>query len=450
MTQTPGQASQTPAPVAPIYFCSLELEGLSGFQEGQVLNLATATGEPARWTFILGNNGVGKTTLLRCLAGMGSTPGTQAGQAGGVPMWSRLGDWLQPYPEAGGNFWRNGTGRLQAQLAAGVRLSAATPVAPNAEPSSPRLENYRVEVNLGGDWSGYGDPLSGFQCYGYGAVRPLPAGESQMEFPSASLFADTPLLSVESWLLQTDAAARTATGARRDRLHTHLHHLLDLLKRLPSSVDTVQIQAEAGAARPQVRFHTPNGWLPLAHLGLGYRSLAAWVGDLAIRLLHRYPDSSQPWAEPAIALVEEPDLHLHPLWQRRLVGFLTEQFPQTQFIATTHSPVMVQTAGDANLVVLKREGDRVFIHNHPEVVENGRIDQVLTSVFELPTSRPLDLEPLLRRRQMLLSQAKLSAADQSELRQLEAQIGALPTADHPDDRKAMDIIRRAAQLLDNS
>nr|WP_242016977.1 AAA family ATPase [Trichocoleus sp. FACHB-46] len=172
--------------------------------------------------------------------------------------------------------------------------------------------------------------------------------------------------------------------------------------------------------------------------------------DLAVRLFRRYPDSEDPLAEPAIVLVDEIDLHLHPKWQRNIMNFLTERFPNTQFIVTAHSPLVVQAAKDANIVLLRREGDRVVIDNNPEIVENWRVDQVLTSVFELPTARPADLEPLLARRQELLSKARLSKADKAELQELEAQIGALPTAETPEDIKAMDIIRRAAKLLENS
>lgn len=51
-------------------------------------------------------------------------------------------------------------------------------------------------------------------------------------------------------------------------------------------------------------------------------------------------------ADPAVVLVDEIDLHLHPIWQRRLIGFLSERFPNTQFIVTAHSPLIVQAASD--------------------------------------------------------------------------------------------------------
>ena len=58
--------------------------------------------------------------------------------------------------------------------------------------------------------------------------------------------------------------------------------------------------------------------------------------------------------------------------------------------------------------------------------------------------------PYIEKVKEILSRARLSKADEAELQQLETQIGSLPTAETPDDIKAMDIIRRAAQLLENS
>ena len=57
-----------------IYFLNLKLENVRCFAEPQVLNLVDSRGRPARWTLLVGDNGVGKTTLLQCLAWMRPTP----------------------------------------------------------------------------------------------------------------------------------------------------------------------------------------------------------------------------------------------------------------------------------------------------------------------------------------------------------------------------------------
>jgi predicted ATP-binding protein involved in virulence len=170
--------------------------------------------------------------------------------------------------------------------------------------------------------------------------------------------------------------------------------------------------------------------------------------DFASRLIERYPDSPDPLAEPAIALVDEIDLHLHPRWQRTLMQFLTELFPNTQFIASAHSPLVVQAAVNANVVLLRREGDYVVIDNDVQAIKGWRVDQVLTSdLFGLPSARPPQLDYALKERTRLLAKARLTAKDKARLRELEAHIGTLPTGETPQDIEAMDIIRRAADLL---
>jgi len=42
-------------------------------------------------------------------------------------------------------------------------------------------------------------------------------------------------------------------------------------------------------------------------------------------------------------MIDEVDLHLHPSWQRRVLGDLLRTFSNTQFILTTHSPFVVET-----------------------------------------------------------------------------------------------------------
>ena len=53
-----------------VYFKSLSLTNVRSFGEMQQLDMTDTDGRPAQWTLILGDNGVGKTTLLQCLASM--------------------------------------------------------------------------------------------------------------------------------------------------------------------------------------------------------------------------------------------------------------------------------------------------------------------------------------------------------------------------------------------
>jgi predicted ATP-binding protein involved in virulence len=442
----------------PVYFLSLAVERVLCFKDEQVLDLTDSNGNPAQWTVILGDNGVGKTTLLRCLAGMeleAEIGEDEEGELGEIyfPLIYRCSRGLSEWQER--DVLEEEFAWINAQVAHNALLSSLEERGNNGSKRASKFQREAIEVGVASHYDCPGEKIRGLICYGYGATRRMGTTsltESLSSDNSESLFSETSfLINAEEWLLQTDYAVKSASGKTRDRLEKQLHQIQEILKRILPDVEDIRISpVDEEHPRPMAEFLTPYGWVHLNSLGLGYRTTIAWMVDLAVRLFRRYPNSEDPLAEPAIVLVDEIDLHLHPKWQRTIMSFLTERFPNTQFIVTAHSPLVVQAAKDANIVLLRREDDRVVIENNPEIVENWRVDQVLTSIFELPTARSADLDPLLLRRQEILSKTKLSKADQKELQELEERIGTLPTAENPGDIKAMDIIRRAAKLLENS
>src|SRR5262249_2207174 len=126
--------------------------------------------------------------------------------------------------------------------------------------------------------------------------------------------------------------------------------------------------------RQGVLVRTLDGAVPLKKLSFGYQTMMAWIGDIALRLFVAHPTSRNPLHSPAIVVIDEIDLHLHPKWQRELRGLLTENFPNVQFIATAHSPLIAQAFLDANLAVISRDGDHSIIENDPVSIANWRID----------------------------------------------------------------------------
>jgi predicted ATP-binding protein involved in virulence len=82
--------------------------------------------------------------------------------------------------------------------------------------------------------------------------------------------------------------------------------------------------------------------LPLEQLSDGERGLIALAFDLTRRLALANPESENPIIEgKASVLIDEIELHLHPLWQRQVLNRLKEIFANCQFIATTHSPLVL-------------------------------------------------------------------------------------------------------------
>lgn len=96
--------------------------------------------------------------------------------------------------------------------------------------------------------------------------------------------------------------------------------------------------------------------LPFAFLSAGYRSTIAMIADLAYRCAELNPElgADAPEQTPGVVLIDELDLHLHPNWQRRIIGDLQRAFPLLQFIATTHSPFVIQSLEQGHLINLGR------------------------------------------------------------------------------------------------
>ena len=97
---------------------------------------------------------------------------------------------------------------------------------------------------------------------------------------------------------------------------------------------------------------------PFGYLSDGQRSMTALAADIAMRCVQLNPHlrGNAPKETEGVVLIDELDLHLHPNWQRRIVGDLTSFFPKLQFVATTHSPFIVQSLDRQGLVNLGGEG----------------------------------------------------------------------------------------------
>lgn len=65
--------------------------------------------------------------------------------------------------------------------------------------------------------------------------------------------------------------------------------------------------------------------------------------------------------KPKLLLIDEPDAHLHASTQERLITALEQaasEFPDTQFLITTHSPSFVRACGESTLVHWMDQGQR--------------------------------------------------------------------------------------------
>ena len=446
--ERPRNADACPTPQNALYFLGLQITNARCFTDTQTLSLAASDAPdagPASWTLLVGDNGVGKSTLLQCLAWMRPIPYYPRGpqRPHGIQPWLHDQD-----PPTLVTLLRDGARRTE--------LRATMVEAPDLR--SPRSSTVNTAIELLSEDSGLkdvrliegantsattGDPF----IITYAANRHM--GRQNADASSESEPVD--LLKTDSTELAdaADVLSRLDYSALKDNPRSRA--CLDSMRRalteiLPFVGDAADIDI-LDPAQPAagLRFRTPYGNVPLQGLSLGHRTATAWIIDLAWKLVQKYDRSDTPLAEPAVVLIDEIDLHLHPRWQRTIMKQFSDHFPNVQFVATTHSPLMITSMADVNVAVLRQtDGDHVVIENDPQVVESWRFDQTLVNLFELDTARSARIEALMKERETLLQEIPLTARAEERLQHIADEMSALPTAERPEDQRAMEIIRQAA------
>jgi energy-coupling factor transporter ATP-binding protein EcfA2 len=299
------------------------------------LSFDTDDGRVRKWTLILGENGTGKSTVLRAAALV--TAGSDA-----LPE-------LLEQPDA----WiRIGTDRcsIAADLVTADREERHIALSWSRGQSIREIfDKNRASLDRLDAALSHTD--RNYFTVGYGTSRRLPGIRSSAPMrevyshPRAArvmtLFShDAVLHPLDTWAMDLDYRRK---GDGIDIIRQALGELLPGMKLL-------RIDKE----RRALLFETPDGEVALDQLSDGYQNAAGWYGDLLFRITETYRDYKHPLQARGLLLVDEIDLHLHPLWQRRLRQFLHEKMPNFQILATTHSPLTAQEAGAGELYFLRR------------------------------------------------------------------------------------------------
>ncbi|WP_413171424.1 AAA family ATPase [Anabaena azotica] len=124
--------------------------------------------------------------------------------------------------------------------------------------------------------------------------------------------------------------------------------------------------------------------LLLSQLSAGYRNMLALVMDFARRLAQANPEMENPLAAEAILMIDELDLHLHPTWQQKIIPDLKKVFPNTQIIATTHSPEVVTTVKQNQVWIL----EDYQIKPCPEPTKGRKSSDIVRNILGLSELRP--------------------------------------------------------------
>ena len=320
----------------------------------------------AGWHVVLGDNGSGKSSFLRAIAlalvGAGRAEGlrqswndwlTHGEQDGDIrlTLWSATPDVVRSGTLPAGNLYRTGI-KLCRKGNDEARLTDL----PSNDPSRQSLAQALNldEVDTAREWF----------STSFGPFRRFTGGSSGQ--PSKL----PPLLARHLSLFDEGIAFTKCLDWLQDLKFRALEHdpeggLLDRLIRfvnesdfLPSGVRIKDVTSR------NVMFQDANRVVvPVTDLSDGYRSVLSMTFEIVRQMAMTFgPDEVFDTDDPTrivpegVVIIDEIDAHLHPTWQSRIGHWFCAHFPNVQFIVSTHSPFVCQSAENGSVYVLPRSG----------------------------------------------------------------------------------------------
>jgi GTPase SAR1 family protein len=366
-----------------LYVRKMVLENIRCFEQLELDFNAPGKFRPL--TMLLGDNGVGKTTVLRCLAL------ALCDETGASSLMSQLsGEMLHQGSDEGKiRVWCGGS---DSELATWEITTVLTRRRGNV------IELKKIVPDE--------LPLQRLFVCGYGALRRGFGDKSYQRYELAdsvrSLFDYSASLQNPELVFRRIEAA----GHSVQKLCQKVAQLLEL------EPDAVRIDASG------ISISGPWGeFTPVGAIGDGYQATLAWLADfLGWALFYDERFFSRPIS--GLMLVDEIEKHLHPRWQRQIIRRLNEQFPQVQFVVTSHSPICAGGVSD-----LEPGDGALYLFSSEEPVQSieppagWRYDQIITSsAFGLTSSRDVTTEALQERLRKAHDEHGKNAAESTDFK----------------------------------
>lgn len=382
--------------VEPAKLAGIELVNIGPFNE---LDLELDT----HWNVLLGDNGVGKTSILKAIAF--GLCGKNAQQ---------FANQLLKHGTNNGKIILK-TSEGKSYLTEIFRTSSGFDV--NTKPEYP-LEN------------------EGWLALGFPPIRTFswkrPSGPELFDDKTRPTYSDLlPLVSgnpdpriddIKQWILNLDYRSKDERLREQNQL-VYSNLLTEYSRILDEITDNVTITlTKVDLEKNQISVITDDGVVPIEFVSQGTASLIGWVGILVRRLYEVYSDEQNPTDRFAIVLIDEIDAHMHPKWQQSIISHLCKLFPKVQFIATSHSPLIVGEMPLYQVHKFYRNEENRSIINYEKLNKSligWRADQVLTSsAFGLKSTRDQNTQKKINAYTKLFIRDDLTENEKKQLEEL--------------------------------
>ncbi len=387
---------------------------LTNFKAHENLYLSFETGstrQPIRkTTFLLGENGTGKSALLKAVALVTAGSSSLGNLLGSPDEWVKNG---KKFCEIAATLLtvKGEERKIKLRIEGGKHLGAI-------------LDQNKESLELIDSAITHAD--RNYFVIGYGASRRLNR-DSQL-LSSNIEFSSPRSLNIQS-LFNPDAVLVSLSGWAMDLDYTRKENGLKTVRKALDAflVDNVKFKL-IDKEKKQLIFSTPDGDIPLNQLSDGYQNVTAWVGDLMYRINETFKEFKDPLKARGLLLIDEIDLHLHPRWQRQLHSFLLSKLPNFQVIGTTHSPLTAQQANEGELYALRRANRKIELIPFKGAPNKMLIHQILMSpVFGLETDESVEVEEAKTEVRKIRSKARMTKADKAAIKKYSQTLSETPT-----------------------
>ena len=136
------------------------------------------------------------------------------------------------------------------------------------------------------------------------------------------------------------------------------------------------------------------------HLDLisqGYKNIFRWVGGMVMRTYeyNKIFIPKQPFQNSnGIALIDEIDTYLHPNWQANILKVLVEEFPNIQFVVTTHSELVLSSVENAQIYFVENssaipitdtyglDSNSILRDKMNSYIRSPKVQELINEIFE--------------------------------------------------------------------
>lgn len=325
----------------PLYLRRLRLADIRLFEDLEILFES-----PGQSILLIGDNGEGKSTVLRSLA-MGICD-----QSSASALFRELhGEYVRIGSKKG-----KGTIDIELEGRAGESFRIVTEI--KSLHTFERVEQTLYERRSGRTRKLSQDefPWQRIFASGYGpGIRSQ--GTTDFDY-YLTVDAVYPLFRYDVLLQNPELVIRRVIDAARKKGNRRADQVLSQIKGLLAHVLQLDKPDDVYLEEDGIQVRAAPGKIGLSALSDGYRGTVTWLMDLVSWwwLFRRDWASPTFLKVPGIVIVDEVEQHLHPRWQRDIMRLLRESFPRVQFVAATHSPLVASGSRNMPLIRLRRDG----------------------------------------------------------------------------------------------